>query len=128
VQDVPLWRSDPVHADVKRWDLVLANLFLHHFQDAELRPLLGDIAASSDRVLACEPRRARMALAGSHLIGALGVNAVTRTDAVLSVRAGFCAQELSNLWPAANPTWCLREYPAGFFSHVFSAHRLGVLS
>ncbi|NVO05351.1 MAG: methyltransferase domain-containing protein [Rhodoferax sp.] len=116
VLDVALWRRDPAQAGVRRWDLVLANLFLHHFHDAALLGLLTDLAASSDRVLACEPRRAPLAWAGSKLIGLLGVNAVTRSDAVLSVQAGFCAQELSNLWPAANPTWCLREYPAGLFS------------
>lgn len=125
--DVALWRSDPAHAAVRRWDLVLVNLFLHHFHDAPLRGLLGDMAASSDRVLACEPRRARLAWAGSHLIGLLGVHAVTRTDAVLSVQAGFRAREISNLWPTASPTWCVREYPAGLFSQVFSAQRLGLV-
>jgi hypothetical protein len=128
VFDVALWRSDPDHAPVRRWDLVLVNLFLHHFHDAPLLSLLTDVAASSDRVLACEPRRARLAWAGSHLIGLLGVNAVTRTDAVLSVQAGFCAQEISDLWPAGNPAWCLREYPAGLFSQVFSAQRRGLAS
>jgi hypothetical protein len=127
VFDVALWRSDPQQADVRRWDLVLVNLFLHHFHDAALLGLLTDVAASSDRVLACEPRRARLAWAGSHLVGLLGVQAVTRTDAVLSVQAGFCAQEISNLWPAANPTWCLREYPAGLFNQVFCAQRLGLV-
>jgi predicted nicotinamide N-methyase len=126
VLDTALWRSDPAHADVQRWDLVLVNLFLHHFQDAALLRLLGDIAASTDRVLACEPRRARLARAASHLVGLLGVNSVTREDAVLSVQAGFCAQEISDLWPAANPVWCVREYPAGLFSQVFSAQRLNL--
>lgn len=126
VLDVALWRSDPAQPTVMRWDLVLVNLFLHHFQDASLRALLADVAASTDRLLACEPRRARLAWAGSHLIGLLGVNAVTREDAVLSVQAGFCAQELSALWPAANATWCLSEYPAGLFSQVFSAQRQGL--
>jgi predicted nicotinamide N-methyase len=96
VLDTALWRSDPAHAAVRRWDLVLANLFLHHFEDAPLLGLLTAVAASADRVLACEPRRARLALAGSRLVGLLGVNAVARTDAVLSVQAGFCAQELSD--------------------------------
>jgi predicted nicotinamide N-methyase len=128
VFDVALWRADPAQAAVRRWDLVLVNLFLHHFQDAPLQSLLADVAASSDRVLACEPRRAHLAWAGSHLIGLLGVNAVTREDAVLSVQAGFRAQEISDLWPAANPTWCLREYPAGLFSQVFSAQRLVLAS
>jgi hypothetical protein len=126
VFDVALWRCDPSFAPVQRWDLVLVNLFLHHFDDAPLQGLLAAMAASADHVLACEPRRAHLAWLGSHLIGVLGVNAVTREDAVLSVQAGFAAQEISNLWPAANPTWCLREYPAGLFSQVFSAQRLGL--
>jgi hypothetical protein len=128
VQHLALWRSDPVYGALQRWDLVIVNLFFHHFQDAALAQLLSAVAASADRVLACEPRRARLAWAGSHLIGLLGVDAVTRSDAVLSVQAGFRAQELSNLWPAANPTWCLREYPAGLFSQVFSAQRVELLA
>ena len=40
-----------------RWDLVIANLFLHHFDGAELAPVLGAIAASTDEFIACEPRR-----------------------------------------------------------------------
>jgi hypothetical protein len=128
VQHLALWRSDPAYGALQRWDLVIVNLFLHHFQDAALAQLLSAVAASADRVLACEPRRARLAWAASHLVGLLGVQAVTRGDAVLSVQAGFRAQELSNLWPAANPHWCLREYPAGLFSQVFSAQRLELLA
>jgi len=106
-----------------RWDLIVANLFLHHFKRTELAALLAAVAASSDRFLACEPRRAWIAWAGSHLIGALGVNAVTREDAVLSVHAGFRDHELSSLWPGSASTWTLAEYPAGLFSHCFVAAR-----
>ncbi|MDQ6680098.1 MAG: hypothetical protein M3Y67_03930 [Pseudomonadota bacterium] len=107
-----------------RWDLIVANLFLHHFEGAALNRLLGAIAARSDRVFACEPRRARLALIGSHLVGALGANSVTREDAVLSVHAGFRDAELSALWPAPAPAWALHEYPAGLFSHCFMAQRV----
>lgn len=109
------------------WQLVVANLFLHHFSAAALVRLLAAIAARSARVVACEPRRARLPLLGSHLLGALGAGAVTRTDAVLSVHAGFHGDELSTLWrtlstpSAAN--WRLAEYPAGLFSHCFVAQR-----
>jgi len=48
---------------------------------------------------------------------------VTRTDAVLSVRAGFVRRELSHLWPAGNGAWRLRERRAGLFSHCFQASR-----
>ena len=106
-----------------RWDLIVANLFLHHFKSAELASLLAAVAASSDHFVACEPRRAWLAWAGSHLIGALGVNAVTRQDAVVSVHAGFRDHELRSLWPASAPGWTLAEYPAGLFSHCFVASR-----
>jgi hypothetical protein len=108
----------------KRWDLIVANLFLHHFEGEELAALLYAIAATGDRFFACEPRRSWFALTGSHLIGALGVNTVTRRDAVLSVHAGFCNTELGRLWPAPDGEWQIEEYPAGLFSHCFSANRL----
>ena len=127
------WQLEVVVADVKdwtamhddaRWDLALANLFLHHFDDAALAGLLATVAAKSRAFVACEPRRSRFALAGSHLIGALGANAVTREDAVLSVHAGFRGQELSTLWQQAG-AWQLMEYSAAPFSHCLVAAGLG---
>ena len=106
------------------WDLIVAHLFLHHFEGVRLAALLGAIAARSDAFFACEPRRARLALAASHLVGALGANAVTREDAVLSVHAGFRAGELAALWPAPRSDWRLHEYPAGLFSHCLRAQRV----
>lgn len=108
---------------VARWDLIVANLFLHHFDGEQLSTLLGAIALVSERFVACEPRRSRLALVASQLIGAIGVNAVTRTDAVLSVRAGFAGNEISDSWPAPNLAWESREYPAGRFSQCFVAAR-----
>lgn len=108
-----------------RWDLIIANLFLHHFEDAQLAALLNAIATSTDRFFACEPRRGWLALAGSHLIGAIGANSVTREDAVLSVHAGFRGGELTAVWPAEAVEWQLQEYTAGLFSHCFRAERVG---
>lgn len=105
------------------WDLIVMNLFLHHFEGVQLRALISAAAASSECVFACEPRRARLALAGSHLVGFIGANAVTRNDAILSVHAGFRAREISACWPADAAEWDLQEYPAGLFSHCFSAAR-----
>ncbi|MBK9574655.1 MAG: hypothetical protein IPO43_19015 [Rhodoferax sp.] len=51
------------------WDLIVTNLFLHHFEGSRLTALLAAIAARGERFFACEPRRARVALAGSHLVG-----------------------------------------------------------
>ncbi len=108
--------------DDTRWDIVIANLFVHHFSPGELERLLGGIAARTRVFLCCEPRRSALALVGSHMIGLLGAGPVTRHDAVSSVHAGFRSHELSNSWPDQEG-WVLNEYPAGLFSHCFLAVR-----
>jgi hypothetical protein len=109
------------------WDLITSALFLHHFEDQPLRQLLAAVAARSRRFVACEPHRHWLTLVGSHLVGALGANAITRRDAVHSVHAGFQGQELSRLWPGEAAEWTTREYPGGLFCHCFCAHRTEVL-
>jgi hypothetical protein len=126
------WHAQAVAADVFAWlaqpagplfDVIVANLFLHHFDAGKLQELLA-LAAQRTRVLiACEPRRSAGALVGSHLLGLIGCNDVTRHDAVASVRAGFANQELSALWPDAG-AWTLREHAGGLFSHCFMAARI----
>lgn len=115
--DVLDWVAQPV---AERWDLIVANLFVHHFEAATLEALLAGVAARTDVFVACEPRRSQLALAGSHLVGLLGANAVTREDAVASVHAGFAGSELSASWPQAHG-WRLQEAAAGPFSHCFVA-------
>jgi hypothetical protein len=100
--------------------LVTANLFLHHLDDAALVRLFAGLAERASGLVACEPRRDRLALVASHLVFALGANAVTRHDAVASVKAGFAAQELSALWPDG---WVLTERRALPFTHLLVASR-----
>ena len=121
------WTAEPVAMDVfdflksTRWaDIITANLFLHHFSSEPLAQLLALAAQRTRLFAACEPRRAPLALGGSRLVGLLGCNAVTRHDAVASVRAGFRGRELSALWPDG-PGWRLSEHRAGLFSHGFTA-------
>ena len=125
------WRATAVQADVFDWlaeppaarsDLVIANLFLHHFLSGRLRELFRLAAERTNVFVACEPRRSAFALNAARLLGVIGCNAVTRHDAVVSVRAGFAAQELSALWPTSTE-WQLVEQPAGLFSHCFIARR-----
>ncbi len=126
VDDVLHWAGVNVRqpkAGRSGWDLIVANLFLHHFEGAALKTLLHAVAERSTAFFACEPRRAWVPLAGSHLIGALGANAVTRQDAVLSVHAGFRNDELSTFWPTHTGAWRLGEYDAGLFSHCLLAQR-----
>lgn len=119
-------------ADVFEWlesdgatcDAIVANLFLHHFEDEQLARLFALASSRARLFVGCEPRRARLPLAGSHLLGLIGCNDVTRHDAVLSVRSGFTARELSALWPAGGG-WSIEERRAGAFSHLFVAHRGG---
>lgn len=123
------WSVQVIRADVFDWlaqpacgiePVIVANLFVHHFEGEKLHALLSGIAARASAFVCCEPRRSRLALAGSRLLGAIGCNEVTRHDAIASVRAGFRASELSALWPQPS-VWSLREGPVGLFSHRFVA-------
>lgn len=125
------WSLEVSRADVADWasgsahdcfDIALANLFIHHFDDEQISRLFSAISARTGLFVACEPWRATWPLVGSYLVGLLGANEVTRSDAVASVKAGFRGKELSSLWPAS-PSWRLTEQRAGLFSHVFTAHR-----
>lgn len=127
------WTVNSVEADVFDWlegrrgdpfDVTIANLFLHHFDDARLARLLGLVNRSSALFVALEPRRSAVALAASRLVGLIGANRVTRHDAPASVRAGFRAKDLSELWP--RPELVIEEGEAGAFSHIFAARGVGV--
>lgn len=100
---------------------VTANLFLHHFADEELKRLLALAAPRAAAFIAVEPRRSTFALLGARLVGLIGANAVTRHDAVASVRAGFRGRELTALWP--QPGWTCQERGHIPFSHCFTATR-----
>jgi hypothetical protein len=124
------WRAKPVVADVFNWPqtadaggVVIANLFLHHFEDARLAELLSLIYRRAKVFIALEPRRARWPLFCSRLLWAIGCNDVTRHDAFVSVRAGFSSHELSSLWPDKN-NWQLTEQSVGTFSHLFVARKI----
>lgn len=105
--------------DLEPGAVVTANLFLHHFQDADLKRLLALAAARAGAFVAVEPRRSPFALLGARLVWCVGANAVTRHDAVASVRAGFCDDELTALWPRAG--WRLEERGRFPYSHCFTA-------
>jgi 2-polyprenyl-3-methyl-5-hydroxy-6-metoxy-1,4-benzoquinol methylase len=125
------WRAEAVAADAFEFlaqttggnaDVLTANLFLHHFHDDRLARLMQEMARCASLVVACEPRRDRFALWASRMVGAIGCGAVTRHDAVASVRAGFSADELSHLWPC-RVEWDLHEYRAWPFTHCFVARK-----
>ena len=104
------------------FDVITANLFMHHFASGPLANLLALIAARTHTFVACEPRRGLLALGASRMLWAIGGNDVTQHDAVASVRAGFAGRELSALWPRDG--WDTWERPAGPFSHCFVARHV----
>jgi len=118
------WRATPVVVDVFDWDgtadVVIANLFLHHFEDARLRALLERISRRTRFFIAIEPHRFRHPFVCGQLLRWIGCNAITQHDATISVRAGFVRRELSALWPDTD-RWRLVERRAGVFSHLFIA-------
>jgi len=128
------WQAESTIADVFAWarsreagsanpaEVVVANLFLHHFSDAQLAGLFRAVSKSVNLFVAVEPRRAALPMICSRSLWVVGCNPVTRHDAVASVRAGFIGCELSTLWPAADE-WSLTEKPMGAFSQVFVAQR-----
>jgi 2-polyprenyl-3-methyl-5-hydroxy-6-metoxy-1,4-benzoquinol methylase len=124
------WHAKTVTADIFDWlraagdarfDVVTANLFLHHFADADLARLFSALRPIAPVFVATEPRRTGFAHLASRLLWAVGAGDVTRHDAPASVRAGFRGWELSALWPAKRDR--LHERRAGLFSHVFAASR-----
>jgi hypothetical protein len=114
------WAQSP---SAQHYDLCVTTLFLHHFESPALARLLLGIATQADALIACEPRRNRIARLGSRLIGLLGANAVTREDGMKSVAAGFNDRELTELWSQVPGDWRTNEYGAWPFTHCFWAAR-----
>jgi len=111
---------DFLEKDAPSFDVMVANLFLHHFPERELVRLFNHAAGLTRLFVACEPRRSFPVIQASRLVGAIGCNRVSRHDAFVSARAGFRGEELSALWPKGHG-WQLGERPAGLFSHCFVA-------
>jgi hypothetical protein len=124
------WSAEVVQSDVFAWistlpeiDVLIANLFLHHFTDSQLQLLFAQAAEKAKVLVACEPKRFTFPRLAGLLLRFIGCSAVGRHDAVVSVQAGFAGRELSVLWPEAK-CWRTEEADAGWFSHSFRAIRL----
>ena len=76
-------------------EIVVANLFLHHFEPEALAQLGARLPAKCRIVLASEPARRRLHLAQGALLSVLALlGRVTRHDMRVSIRAGFLGDEL----------------------------------
>lgn len=87
--------------------VVIANLFLHHFEGESLRAL-GQWMESAGVVIFNEPDRSRF----PHFLGGLlhpFINSVTRHDMHVSIRAGFAAGEIATLIGLDPGRWQVHE-------------------
>lgn len=95
-------QEPPAHAGT-----LIANLFLHHFTDPQLRDL-GEWMRGFDTLLINEPLRARLPL----LLGKLAapfVHPITRHDMRVSIEAGFAPGELAETLDIAQHGFVSRE-------------------
>jgi SAM-dependent methyltransferase len=125
------WTVRSVPGDIFQWfnesagektDVILGNLILHHFSDAQLSTLFTAAASKADAFVAIEPRRGGWPLFCTRWLSLIGFCPVTCHDAPVSVMAGFRGRELSALW-LNDGQWELCERRAGLFSHLFIARR-----
>ena len=81
--------------DFGRYAVVVGNLILHQFTDAELATLGRKLQQKARLIVACEPARRRLSQVLYRVLGPLfGANHVSLHDAHVSIAAGFCGQEL----------------------------------
>ena len=93
---VAWWRGDVLDYDGYGKDtVVVANLFLHHLESAELEQL-GSKIHEVLGVLAAEPYRGALSLMMGRCLFPV-VNDVTKHDMAVSIRAGFRSGELGHL-------------------------------
>jgi Methyltransferase domain len=122
------WRAEAVVADVFDWpqietEIVIANLFIHHFEDVKLKELFCAIALRAKLFIAVEPHRFHFPLPCAQTLRLIGCGKITLHDAEASIAAGFVRKEISALWPDKQD-WQLTERRAGLFSHLFVAQKI----
>jgi len=104
-----IWRAGDIFGEfpAPRGGVLVANLFLHHFEGEELRRI-GQFCENFEVLVFSEPDRTRLA----QLLGTLAcpfVNRVTRHDMMVSIRAGFFRGELAAMLGLDSRVWRLSE-------------------
>ncbi len=118
------WRSGDIRDTLPResGDYAVANLFLHHFEDADLAALGRFLRVNFDHLVLCEPLRSKFTLAKSVVLKPF-INHVTRNDMAISIRAGFRKGELPALLGIDRKHWRIRERATFYGALRFVAHR-----
>ncbi|MBV6500366.1 MAG: hypothetical protein CJBNEKGG_02843 [Prosthecobacter sp.] len=100
-------------------EVLVANLFLHHFRDEQLSELGRRISSRTRLILAAEPdRRWIHTLGGKLLCWLAELHPITRFDMQVSIRAGFRGDELKRAL-GLGPEW-----HSEVRSTIFGAHRV----
>lgn len=87
-------------------DVVVGNFILHQFEDAQLAELGGLLKSEARLLCFNETTRSHLAIFLGRLVGwVFAMHPVTRHDAEVSVRAGFCGEELPQLLGLSEAEW-----------------------
>lgn len=102
------WRqADILRVEPPAAGVLVANLFLHHFEGEELAAI-GRWCRGMAALAFCEPLRSRLALVQGGLLLPF-VDPVTRHDMPVSIRAGFLPGELAAGLGLEPAKWRVRE-------------------
>lgn len=118
------WTSGDVLAHaLPETEIVVANLFLHHFTQEQLRLLGSRLSPVTRLIVAAEPARRWIYSLMGHLFCAVAeLNHVQRFDMQASIRAGFHGQELQQALGLGDE-WQVRAYEHPMGGYRFLAWR-----
>ncbi len=104
-------------------EVIIANLFLHHFEEAQLAELGKRLPSTARLILAAEPARYRFhQIQGGLFCRLMRLHFVTRNDMMISIRAGFRGDELSQAL-GLDPEWTSTSRCGAFGAYQWEAIR-----
>lgn len=108
-------------------EVLVANLFLHHFTDDQIKVLGSRISPKTRLILAVEPERRWMhTVMGRFFSWLAELHPITKFDMQVSIRAGFRDDELAASLGLDPRIWCWKHQAALLGGYRFSAMRRDV--
>lgn len=109
VPEPVIWKQDDLFQikDDLGGGILVANLFLHHFEGEALQSI-GDLCSRFEVLVFSEPARGKLPHLQGKLLHPL-VNHVTRHDMHISIDAGFIPNELPGLLGLPSKRWQIQE-------------------
>lgn len=115
-------RGDVLKTPLPEAEIVVANLFLHHFEANALRKLGERLPGACRAVYCCEPaRRVLHLVQGRFLANVARLGRVTRHDMPVSICAGFRGKELAEALGLTK--WRCKATGTFFGAYQFTALR-----